>query len=450
MEHKLRVIVETVSAKTDKVVERKTIKIIDIKKPETIFELGLRHADQIKLLQLIQDTLLDKQSIFFNEDITHCPQCGRKLAKHGFKKSDFHSVFTDHKIPVQRLSCCNKSCHWKSVPSVKSLFGTSIHPDLARIQSETSALHSFREAQEILEKLSTGYRKINNHDRLNHITESIGNELGKLHEQPIDQSTLSRDADELIVQIDGGHIKDKDQDFRSFEALSAVIYNPEKVKMRAENRRRITDKQCVASARDDKQKTMQKYILNAARKQGLSGKTKITVLSDGAKNCWHSLRLLKKECSQFIGILDWFHIGMKFKNVVGAVSEEYHEKIDHIKWRIWHGDIVIALERLKELHATLMDEKQKNRVNDLYCYLKSNQLYIVNYNERKEQGLEFTSQMAESHVESLINKRFKKLNKMQWTREGADNVLQIRSAMVSKDWSKVWENVVLTALQVAA
>lgn len=450
MDHKLRIVVEAVSCKTGKVVNRKILETLDVKKPETIFELGLRHTEQVKLLQLIQDSLLDEQSVFLSEDIQNCPRYGRKLAKHGFKKSDFHAVFTDHKIPVQRLTCCNKECNWKSVPSVKSLFGTSIHPDLAKIQSEISALHSFREAQEILKKLSNQYRKINNHDRLNHISECVGNELAKLHEQPIDESTILSDANELIVQIDGGHIKNKDQDSRSFEALSAVIYRPENVKMASKNKATITDKQCVASAKDDKQKTMRRYVLNAAKKQGLSEKTKVTVLSDGAKNCWNSLALLKNECAQYIGILDWFHIGMKFENIMGALPIEHYETIDHVKWRLWHGDIEVALHRLKELCSVLAEEKQKNRVHDLYHYLNNNKSYIINYSDRKKQGLVFTSQVAESNIESLINKRFKKLNKMQWTREGAHSILQIRSAMISQDWLHVWVSAVSQALQIAA
>ena len=73
-------------------------------------------------------------SIYFKEDLDACPRCGGKLCKHGYTKSDFHAVFTDHKISTSRQVC--KDCQWRSIPSIKSLFGINIHPDLGRMQSE--------------------------------------------------------------------------------------------------------------------------------------------------------------------------------------------------------------------------------------------------------------------------------------------------------------------------
>jgi hypothetical protein len=49
------------------------------------------------------------------------------MAKKGFNTSDFHSVFTDHKVKTQR-QICNES-GWRNIPSVKALFGASSHPD---------------------------------------------------------------------------------------------------------------------------------------------------------------------------------------------------------------------------------------------------------------------------------------------------------------------------------
>ena len=42
-------------------------------------------------------------------------------------------------------------------------------------------------------------------------------------------------------------------------------------------------------------------------------------------------------------------------------------------------------------------------------------------------------------LNSLINARQKNNKKMQWTREGAHNVLQIRTSIFSKTWEKAWE-----------
>jgi len=86
----------------------------------------------------------------------------------------------------------------------------------------------------------------------------------------------------------------------------------------------------------------------------------------------------------------------------------------------------------------------------LHDYLKDNLDYLVNYDERDKANKAFTSQVAESHIDSLINARHKRKQKMQWTREGAHNVLQIRASMVSNEWGEKWLELVLTNLEKAA
>ncbi len=94
--------------------------------------------------------------------------------------------------------------------------------------------------------------------------------------------------------------------------------------------------------------------------------------------------------------------------------------------------------------------QKRSKLADLYDYLNRNQAYLVNYQERAQQNQTYTSQVAESHIESVINARHKKSGKMQWTLEGAHNVLQIRGAITSKEWGENWQGAVLSALEVAA
>ena len=62
----------------------------------------------------------------------------------------------------------------------------------------------------------------------------------------------------------------------------------------------------------------------------------------------------------------------------------------------------------------------------------------------------FSSNVAESNVESLINQRCKGKQHMQWSRDGAHPILQIRAAANSKDWGENWEQYVLEAYKKAA
>lgn len=72
---------------------------------------------------------------------------------------------------------------------------------------------------------------------------------------------------------------------------------------------------------------------------------------------------------------------------------------------------------------------------------------IVNYRERQKLGLVFTSNMAESTVESLINQRCKGHQHMRWSREGLNLLLlQLRAAAASNDWNTRWKTAVLNAI----
>ena len=52
---------------------------------------------------------------------------------------------------------------------------------------------------------------------------------------------------------------------------------------------------CVASAKKDSLKSIKQLIESAAKRQGMTKDTKVTVIADGAKNCWQATNSLSKE-----------------------------------------------------------------------------------------------------------------------------------------------------------
>ena len=60
----------------------------------------------------------------------------------------------------------------------------------------------------------------------------------------------------------------------------------------------------------------------------MTNKTIVYALSDGAKNCWSVLSILSGQCSQLIKILDWEHIGRKFKHVEQDLPDEFKEQLE--------------------------------------------------------------------------------------------------------------------------
>jgi hypothetical protein len=178
-------------------------------------------------------------------------------------------------------------------------------------------------------------------------------------------------ATELIVQVDGGHIPVQDKQRRSFEALSVVVYRPEQIRQVDKNHRQIIEKTCVVSAIKDNLKTIKTYAVNVALKQGISAETRVTGLADGAHNCWSVLLSLQPDCQSLKCILDWFHIGKRFQNVIQALGEDFEKSLESAKWELWHGNAEIALAKLALIRENIKDSGKKAKLKGLVDYLKS-------------------------------------------------------------------------------
>ena len=94
----------TVSVSSQKVVRRDIIKIYDVERPKSIVDLGLRHAEQIALLEKVQNVVLAEQAGLLDSGNKVCPQCGQKLKKNGSRTSSFHAVFRDQYGSVKENS----------------------------------------------------------------------------------------------------------------------------------------------------------------------------------------------------------------------------------------------------------------------------------------------------------------------------------------------------------
>ena len=412
-----------------------------VEKPRDVFNFGLRHETQIELIRSAQSELLKEQSKLLSCDL-YCLHCeNSKLAKFGTRDSIYHDVFTDHHLTISRHRC--RKCNYEPGSTVKNILGDSLSGDLTRLQAELGATHSFRESENLFTHFSRSERRINNHDRIKCTVENVGTQLQMLRSTE-GQIAAIEPAIELVVNVDGGHINSTEDGKRSFEAMTAVIYRPEALVANSTNTRNtLSSKHCAASANADNQAQMISNTVVAALKQGLSPSTNVTALCDGAENCWQIVNALKPLSASTLCILDWFHLAMKIQNI--SLPEKFKPKLIKIKWHLWRGKVDNALIRL----STLINEVPKNyqdRIEKLQAYLKNNIDKIVNYRERQKQGLVFTSNLAESTVESLINQRCKGQQHMRWSREGIEPLLQLRAAIASNDWNTIWKTAVINAI----
>lgn len=155
----------------------------------------------------------------------------------------------------------------------------------------------------------------------------------------------------------------------------------------------------------------------------MCAQTHVTALADGASNCWSVILALKPNCQTLKLILDWSHIAKKFQTVKNALGEPFKESLEKAKWTLWHGEAEETLRKIALIRDKITDEKKRPQLKGLQNYLQNNLDYLVNYDEREKANKTFTSQVAESHIDAIINARRKQKQKIQWTREGTHNVL---------------------------
>jgi hypothetical protein len=71
-------------------------------------------------------------------------------------------------------------------------------------------------------------------------------------------------------------------------------------------------------------------------------------------------------------------------------------------------------------------------------YLQNNKETLDNYENKKNNNMVYTNNIAESTVENMVNSRYRQSGKMQWKRDGTHALLQLRAASFSKILDKMW------------
>ena len=271
-----------------------------ITKPTNCLDFSLSHEQQMGLIQEALDKIINEKASLINEDSECCPKCSSKFTKKGSHVSIFSDIFTDHEVSIRRLRC--SKCSYEPPSTVRTFLGTTMSGRLTEMQSVLGAKHTFREGEELFDIFSAQLRKINNHNRIKLVAEGVGKTLQTVSRAEKEMTQIE-DAEELILNIDGGHVKSKDPNVRSFEVLTSVIYRPESLQTNSKNTRKyLSSKSCAASTQNDNQAEIIEDTIIAAIKEGMTPKTHITALCDGAQNCRNVAEALMPLCEGMTSI----------------------------------------------------------------------------------------------------------------------------------------------------
>ena len=145
------------------------------------------------------------------------------------------------------------------------------------------------------------------------------------------------------------------------------------------------------------------------RDQGLQTNQDLTILTDGGDTVRALVAGLPPHAEHF---LDWFHVTMRLI-VLGQFAKglAHHDAADgvaiadrlqRIKWRLWHGDAPEALERIEDLAEDLRGlnhpydglRKFTRLTAEFATYIANNLDAILNYGERWRHGERISTAFA--------------------------------------------------------
>ena len=316
------------------------------------------------------------------------------------------------------------------------LLSASTTPELLFLETKWASLISYGLTARVLKDFLPLDETLNATTIQNHtlaVAQRCDEELGEepvvfADGSPRDGDQLPRPEGPLTVGLDCGYVRDWDQKQRHLEIIVGKSVPPDQ------------PAKCFGFVQsyDTKSKRRLGAVLQS---HGVPDSQLLTFLSDGGETVRPLPRQLHPQSEQ---LLDWVHLTMRVtvlgQYLKGLVrldpvkGEGIQQRLDSVKWLLWHGKVDNALARLGELdrcmnHFTASYPRfpqLKRAVQKFRTYIVNNRAFIPHYGQRYRRGVTISTAFVESTVNFVLSKRFVKSQSMQWTKRGAHLLLQTR------------------------
>ncbi len=377
--------------------------------------IGMNLDESKQILKNLQQTIVEKQLGTFIKS-----KGLEKLRKKGKYTVKLKTLFGDISFESPRYYGEDN----KTFSPLKELLPDHTTPELLFLETKWACLIPFEKTANLLKEVLPVAETINATTIQNHLydlalkeEQEVGEEQWMYDSGSINyRESLPRPERTMVVGIDGGYVRDWTDKKSIFEVIAGKSLPAEK---RAK---------CFAFVGSYDLKSKRRFY-NHLISQGMQPHQQIEFFSDGADNLRNLQTYLNAESSH---ILDWFHLTMKLTVLQGCavgltkVDEKRGNAFQHvltrIKWHLWHGNVVRAIELCDDLDLHLTDhleeKAQKKKYDkikpfqtylaDFATYITNNQNFIVNYAERHHYGEMISTSFVESTVNYVIAKRFSK------------------------------------------
>ena len=408
--------------------------------PET---LGVNQAQAKDILAGVQLHLVQAQVEEYCESRRRCPRCRAQRPLKDRRPRRLRSLFGVIAVRAPRFApCCCSETRYETLSPVGEIMPDRCTPEYERTLAGTGAVLPYRRARSALDD-AFPLGAVPVIETIRQRTLQVGARLECQALAP-SRSAPPTAATAITLSIDGGHVSSvRSYQVRSFEIIVTQVSN--------DNDRQLVFASVPAEA--DHEVPQLRGVL---RSLGATETTPITILSDGADGP----RNLGQAAS--IGpthhVLDWFHLAMRIQHVVQTAKgwpkdtvencKEGARLVDvveeHIRWRLWHGQVQRALDLIGEtlgpLEATANDAASPvaAQAGKVAAALQSSETYvagqseiIIDYATARHCEQPISTATTESTVQWLLHRRMNASQQMRWSPRGAHLMLKVRTAVVN-------------------
>lgn len=155
-------------------------------------------------------------------------------------------------------------------------------------------------------------------------------------------------------------------------------------------------------------------------------------------------------------VLDWFHLSMRIQHVAQAAKSwpavtrgeraegaRLADAIEHIRWRLWHGQVQRALDLIGATLVLLnaMAEtasstaaaagKVAGVLRGLETYVSGQSELLIDYATARRCEEPISTATTESTVPWLLHRRMGAQHQMRWSPRGAHLMLKVRTSVAN-------------------
>jgi len=371
-----------------------------------------------------------------------CPFCGQSARYVDRRAKDFSTVLGV--LRLERAYYCCAHCHQGHCPrdAALGLDSCSLSPGLRRMIGIVASLASFEESSRLLQDLAGVQAHAKQVERT---AESLGDLVAEDERRHVEPERPKPDAPTLYLGLDGTGVpmrpaelldrpgKHPDGGAKTREVKLCVIWtaegrDPEGHPLRDPGSVTYTAAIESAATQDAAAQLapFAQRVDREARRRSFSRAQRQVVLGDGAPWIW---KMADELFPQAVQIVDRFHakenLSTVAQQIYGAGSElaahwrrQRHEELDA-------GNLDAILQAL-DPHTLACDEARK-----AYGYFETNRRRM-RYPLFHAQGLCTSTGIVEAGCRHAIGARLKRSG-MRWTLRGANAILALRCARLSRN-----------------